>query len=131
MSTGLDVTQQPARDFAGFDDGHPGENPNYGWNRASVQSRSRRGMKPPVTPSDLIMPNGLGTPRMLATCVAMAGIISALYVWIPLIFLNVFVPISGLTYSHTLVLAFVGLTLFLYLGGSRETRRDRDLAARL
>ncbi len=114
-----------------FDEGMPGENPNKGWNRASIQYRSRRAYKPPVTVDDLVMPNGLGTLRMFWSCVLMAGIITALYVWIPIIFLNTFVPISGLTYALALGLAFLSLTAFLYFGGARETRRDRDLAGRL
>jgi hypothetical protein len=114
-----------------FDEGMPGEDPNYGWNRASVQYRSRRSYKPAVKAEDLVMPNGLGTLRMFGTCALMAGIMTLLYVWIPLIFLNTFVPISGLTYALALGLAVLGITTFLYLAGSRETRRDRDLAARL
>jgi len=116
--------------IVGFDDGHPGENPSYGWNRASVQYRSRRGVKP-VTPNDLIMPSGLGNLRMFGTCAAMGGIISVLYVWIPLIVLNVFVPISSLTYAAVMSTALVGITLFMYFAGARETRRDRELATRL
>ena len=117
--------------MAGFDEGQPGEHPNYGWNRASVQYKSRRGFQPPVRMEDLVMPNGLGTARMLWSCVLMAGMMTALYVWIPLWFLMTFVPISGLTYALTIGLAFVGITLLLYFGGARETRRDRDLASRL
>ncbi len=117
--------------ISGFDEGHPGENPNYGWNRASVQYKSRRGLKRPVTAADLLMPNGLGNVRMLLTCIAMGSIITLLYVWIPLIFLNVFVPISGLTYGAALGTALVGVTLFLYVAGARETHRDRELATRL
>jgi hypothetical protein len=117
--------------MAGFDEGVPGEDPNSGWNRASIQYRSRRPYKPDLKTEDLIMPNGLGTVRMLRTCVLMAGAMTALYVWIPLIFLNTFVPISGLTYALTLGLAVLSITLFLYFAGSRETRRDRELASRL
>ena len=117
--------------MTGFDEGHHGEDPNYGWNRASVQYRSRRAYKPPVKAEDLVMPNGLGTVRMLRTCVLMAGIMTLLYVWIPLIFLNIFVPISGVTYATVLAGALLGLTLFLYFAGSRETQRDRELASRL
>jgi hypothetical protein len=117
--------------IVGFDEGHPGEDPNYGWNRASVQYKSRRGHKPPVTADDLIMPNGLGNARMLRTCFLMAGIMTLLYVWIPLMIFNHWVPISGVTYALTLGLALLSITLFLYFAGARETRRDRELAARL
>jgi hypothetical protein len=117
--------------MAGFDEGPPGEQPNYGWTRASVQYTSRRGYKPPVRMEDLVMPNGLGTARMLWACVLMAGMMTALYVWIPLWFLITFVPISGFTYGLTLGLAFLGILCLLYFGGARETRRDREIATRL
>lgn len=114
-----------------FDEGLPGENPNKGWNRASIQYRSRSAYKPALKIDDLVMPNGLGTLRMLGTCALMAGIMTALYVWIPLWFLITFVPISGLTYSLVLGLSFLAILSFLYFGGARETRRDRELASRL
>ena len=109
----------------------PGEDPNYGWNRASVQFRSRRAYTPSVKAEDLLMPNGLGNLRMLGTCALMAGMITLMYVWIPLICLNVFVPLSGLTYGMSLGGILLGLTLFLYFAGTRETQRDRELATRL
>jgi hypothetical protein len=114
-----------------FDEGLPGEDPNYGWNRASIQYRSRRFYAPSVKAEDLLLPNGLGNLRMLWTCLLMAGMMTLLYVWIPLIFLNVFVPISGLTYGVSLGGIVLGLTLLLYGAGTRETRRDRELATRL
>lgn len=114
-----------------FDEGMPGENPNKGWNRASIQYKSRRAYKPNVTTQDLIMPGGLGNLRMFRSCVLMGGIVTVLYVWIPLWFLITFVPISSLTYALVLGLAFLSITAFLYLAGSRETRRERDLATRL
>ncbi len=114
-----------------FDEGMPGEDPNKGWNRASIQYRSRRAYKPNVKIDDLVMPSGLGNARMFGTCVLMAGIMTALYVWIPLWFLITFVPISGLTYALTMGLSYVVILGLLYFGGSRETRRDRELARRL
>jgi membrane associated rhomboid family serine protease len=114
-----------------FDEGLPGEDPNYGWNRASVQYRSRRAYKPAVRAEDLLMPNGLGNVRMLGTCLLMAGMMTLMYVWIPLIFFNVFVPISGVTYAAALGGVLLAITTFLYVAGTRETRRDRELATRL
>jgi peptidoglycan biosynthesis protein MviN/MurJ (putative lipid II flippase) len=114
-----------------FDEGMPGEDPNKGWNRASIQYKSRRAYKPNLKMEDLVMPNGLGNARMFGTCVLMGGIMTALYVWIPLWFLITFVPISSLTYALVLGVGFCTITLFLYLAGSRETRRDRELARRL
>jgi hypothetical protein len=78
-----------------------------------------------------MMPNGLGTLRMLRSCVLMAGMMTVMYVWIPLWFLMTWVPISALTYALTLGVAFLAILSLLYFGGSRETRRDRDLARRL
>jgi hypothetical protein len=114
-----------------FDEGLPGENPNYGWNRASIQYRSRRPYKSSVKAEDLLMPNGLGTFQMLWTCFLMAGMITLMYVWIPLIFVNVWVPFGGTTYAAAVGGILLALTLFLYMAGTRETRRDRDLATRL
>ena|SRR6188472_2471572 len=114
-----------------FDEGMPGEDPNYGWNRASIQFKSRRAYKGAIPIDNLIMPNGLGTLRMLRSCVLMAGIMTVLYVWIPLIVANTFLAVGGLAYALTLGLAFLSITAFLYFGGARETRRDRDLASRL
>jgi len=114
-----------------FDEGVPGEHPNKGWNRASIQFKSRRPYKPDLKIEDLVMPSGLGTLRMLRSCVVMAGIMTVLYVWIPLWLLITWVPISDLTYALTLGLAFLAFLSLLYFGGARETRRDRDLATRL
>jgi membrane associated rhomboid family serine protease len=114
-----------------FDEGMPGEDPNYGWNRASVQYKSRRPYKPTVKAEDLVMPNGLGNARMFGTCFLMGAILTLLYVWIPLIFLNVFVPLGGTAYAAAIGGALLALTLFLYAAGTRETQRDRELATRL
>jgi hypothetical protein len=114
-----------------FDDDMPGERPTRGWNRASVQYRSQKLRKPDVKLEDLILPNGLGNGRMLWTCFLMAGMMTLLYVWIPLIFLNVFVPLSGVTYAAAMGGGVLVITAILYAAGSRETRRERELAARL
>jgi hypothetical protein len=102
-----------------------------GWERASIGFGTRKSYKPNMRPEDLVMPNGLGNMRMLGMCAVMGSIITVLYVWIPLMFLNVFVPISGLTYAVTLGTALLSVITFLYASGTRETRRDRELATRL
>jgi membrane associated rhomboid family serine protease len=114
-----------------FDDGMPYEDPNKGWNRASIQYKSRGPYKPSIKAENLVMPNGLGNARMLGTCLIMGAIMTALYVWIPVIFLNVFVPLGGTAYAAVIGGALLGLTLFLYVAGTRETQRDRELATRL
>ena len=107
------------------------KDPRRGWNRAAIQYRSATLRKPNVTLDDLLLPNGLGNLRMLWTCTMMAGIMTVLYVWIPLLFLNVFVPLSGPVYAGVLGGALLLLTAFLYIAGTRESRRERELATRL
>ena len=105
--------------------------PAKGWNRASISYRSRKSYKPNVRAEDLVMPNGLGNLRMFGTSAAMALMMTALYVWVPLYLVHFFVPMTGPWYPGALAGAFVCLTAFLYFGGARETKRDRELAARL
>ena len=92
---------------------------------------SRGPYRPNMRAEDLLMPSGRGNFRMLAMSAGMALIITVLYVWTPLFFLNVWVPLNGAVYGGVLGGAVVGLTTFIYCFGARETRRDRDLAARL
>ena len=116
----------------GFDDGMAADKDSRrGWNRAAIQYRSAKPYKPNIKIDDLLMPSGLGNFRMFRTCVLMAAAMSVLYVWIPLRIFKFFVPISGVAYAATMGGAFLILTAFLYLWGTRETRRDRELATRL
>jgi hypothetical protein len=68
---------------------------------------------------------------MLRHCFAMALMMSVLYVWTPTTLINVFVPIRGLVYAATMGGSVAVLTLLLYVWGAHETRRDRELAAKL
>jgi hypothetical protein len=61
----------------------------------------------------------------------MALMMTVLYVWTALFFVNVWVPLSGPLYGGVLGGAVVTFTLMLYFFGARETRRDRELASRL
>jgi hypothetical protein len=45
--------------------------------------------------------------------------------------LNFFVEVRGLVMASTLAVAFMAMTIGLYLWGSIETQRDRELGARL
>ncbi len=45
--------------------------------------------------------------------------------------LNVFVHLSGPIYAAALGGSLILLTAFLYVAGTRETRRERELATRL
>jgi hypothetical protein len=99
-----------------------------GWNRLSITRKSGR---PPLTPEDLLLPSGLGGRRMFVECAGMALISTALYVWVPAMLVNFFVPVSGLVLVSILAGAFFVLTVGLYLWGTVETQRDRELASRL
>jgi hypothetical protein len=104
---------------------------NRGWNRLSIRENSRKAGRPPMQPGDLLLPSGLGNRRMLASCAAMSGMSTLLYVWVPLMLLNFFVDVSGLVMVFALGGAFMALTVGLYLWGTIETQRDRELGARL
>src|SRR6266508_451281 len=109
----------------------PNEDPNKGWNRASIQYKSRRPYEPSISAEDLLMPSGFGSFRMLWMSAFMALCVTLLYFWTLLFLLNVFVPLSGEVYGAVLASALVVFTLFFYILGTHETRRDRELAARL
>ena len=68
---------------------------------------------------------------MLVSCAGMSAISALLYVWVPLMLLNFFVDVSGFVMVLGLVGAFVAFTAGLYLWGTIETQRDRELGARL
>ena len=90
-----------------------GKDSRRGWNRAVIQHRSSKLRQPNVTIADLTLPNGLGNFRMFRTCAMMAGIMTVLYVWVPLMVLNVFVHLSGPIYAAALGGSLILLTAFL------------------
>jgi hypothetical protein len=99
-----------------------------GWNRLSI---TRKSGGPPLTPDDLLLPSGLGSRRMFVQCAGMALLSTALYVWVPAMLVNFFVPVSGLVMVAILAGAFFVMTVGLYLWGTVETQRDRELGSRL
>jgi hypothetical protein len=99
-----------------------------GWNRLSI---TRKSGAPPLKPDDLMLPSGLGNLRMLLSCAGMSLISTVLYVWVPAMLVNFFVPINGPVMAGILVGAFLTFTVSLYLWGSIETQRDRELGLRL
>src|SRR6266542_2505261 len=101
---------------------------NKGWNRLSI---TRRNAVPQIRPEDLLLPSGLGNLRMLVSCTGMGLLMTILYVWVPLMLVEFFVSIGGTLFVAVLAAAFVALSLGLYLWGTIETQRDRDLAGRL
>jgi hypothetical protein len=104
---------------------------NRGWNRLSIKENSRKSGGPTIRPDDLLLPSGLGNLRMLASCAGMSAISALLYVWVPLMLVNFFVDVPGIVVVAALVGAFIALTTGLYLWGTIETQRDRELGARL
>ena len=99
-----------------------------GWNRLSI---TRRNIPAPLRPEDLLLPSGLGNLRMLASCAAMGALATVLYVWVPLMLVNFFVPIGSTIFVAILAAALVTISLGLYLWGTIETQHDRELAGRL
>jgi hypothetical protein len=102
-----------------------------GWNRASIRFWSRSDPGAPVRPDDLLLPNGLGNARLLASCGGMGLIVTALYVWVPLMLVGFFTTIGGAIFVAVLASAFVTFTVGLYAWATIETQRDRELAGRL
>ena len=68
---------------------------------------------------------------MLRHCAVMTVIMTVLYVWIPMTLVNVLAQIRGALYAGLIGGACVALTVALYFWGTLETKRDRELAARL
>jgi hypothetical protein len=99
-----------------------------GWNRLSI---TRRNVAPQVRPEDLLLPSGLGNFRMLVSCAGMGLLATFLYVWVPMMLVQFFVPIGGAVFVALLAAGFVVLSLGLYFWGTIETQHDRDLAGRL
>jgi hypothetical protein len=99
-----------------------------GWNRLSI---TRKSGGPPLTPDDLLLPGGLGNLRMLVSCAGMGLLSTVLYIWVPAMLVNFFIPISGAVMAAVLAGAFITITTSLYLWGSFETQRDRELGFRL
>ena len=114
-----------------FDDDMIDAKDRRGWNRAVIQYRSAKLRQPNVTIADLTLPNGLGNLRMLRACVMMAGMMTVLYIWVPLMIVNFFVTLSGPVYVAALGASVLLLAASLYVAGTRETRRERELATRL
>jgi hypothetical protein len=105
--------------------------PYKGFNRASVIFGSRKAVQPRLRPQDLLTHSGFGNARLAGACAVMALSMTLLYVWPILFFVNFWVPLQGQTYIGVLVGAMLAFLLFLYFAGACETRRDRELAARL
>jgi hypothetical protein len=103
--------------------------PYDGWNRESIVMASRKPYRPRIRAEDLLTPSGLGNVRMAGMCVVMAVCLVLPYIWPVLFVVNLAVPMDGLVLSS--ILGAFAFFVFFYFAGARETRRDRELAARL
>lgn len=63
-------------------------------------------------------------------CLVMGISATLLYIWPVVFVVNLAFPL-GHVFNVILLLAILTFTLFLYFAGARETRRDRELAARM
>ena len=105
--------------------------PYKGFSRASIVMSSRKPYRPNIRAEDLLTPSGLGNFRMAGMCVVMAICMVLLYIWPVLFVVNLAAPMDGLLFSSILGTFALAFFVFLYFAGTRETRRDRELAARL
>jgi len=105
--------------------------PYEGFSRASIVMASRKPYRPNIRAEDLLTPSGLGNVRMAGMCVVMAICCVLLYIWPVLFVVNLAVPMDGLLFVSILGAFAFATFVFLYFAGTRETRRDRELAARL
>ena len=64
-------------------------------------------------------------------CVVMAICLVLLYIWPVLFVVNLAVPMDGRLFGSILAVIALAFFVFLYFAGTRETRRDRELAAKL
>jgi hypothetical protein len=68
---------------------------------------------------------------MAGMCVVMAICLVLLYIWPVLFVVSLAAPMDGRLFSSILGGFAFAFFVFLYFAGARETRRDRELAARL
>jgi hypothetical protein len=101
-----------------------------GWDRASIALGSKKPYRPDVGAEDLLLPNEAGRLGTLWRCAVSALRVTALYVFVPLLILNLFVPL-GPWLGVALVVCLPVLTIVLYRFSSHETRRLRRLAREL
>lgn len=110
--------------------GDDGMGDTRGWDRASIAFKSRAPYHPQVAQRDLLLPNEAGALKTLGLCAASAFAMTILYVFFPLVMLNIFVPL-GPWFGVVLFGSFPGLLVFLFLFSRHETRRLRHLAQEL
>jgi hypothetical protein len=107
-----------------------GHDDRKGWDRASIANRSAKPYKPNISQRDLTLPNEASKLRALAMCAVCAFAMTVLYVLIPLSIVSVFLDV-GRWLALILVVAFIGLTGFLFYVSVREDRELRVLAREL
>jgi Flp pilus assembly protein TadB len=109
--------------------GEDGFDETRGWDRASIALRSRKPYVPDIRRDDLLLPNETGRLRTLGLCLICAFGITIL-LGFPLLAFALFVPL-GRWFFVSLGGAFLGVTVLLFLGSTRETRQLRRLAREL
>jgi hypothetical protein len=99
-----------------------------GWNRVSIACKSRKPYRPNIGEGDLIVPRDPSRLRTLAICLACGACLTALYLWVPLMIVNVFAPLpSGAWYGGALGAGLLATTLSLYAFSRHEDRQSREL----
>jgi len=109
------------------DDGH-GE--NKAWDRASIAFRSKKPYRPDIGAADLLVPNEAGRFGTFWRCAVCAFCMTALYVFLPLLIINIFVGL-GPWIGPALLVSFAVMTVALYLVSRHETGRLQRLARQL
>jgi hypothetical protein len=105
------------------DEALSGEQPNKGWNRASIVFWSRKPYRPSIRKEDRALPLHLGGLRLVGSAMAAGASLTAFLVWMPLFFVSVFTGLGMATFVAVLAGAFVVLSCALYFLVVREKRR--------
>jgi hypothetical protein len=105
-----------------LDEALPGEQPNKGWNRASIVFWSRKPYRPRVRREDLVLPTHLAGVRLLASCLLPAFSLTAFAVWTPLFFVTIFTGLSMTAFVAIMGGAFLVVTWALYVWVARAAR---------
>src|SRR6476619_601819 len=101
------------------DEALPREQPNKGWNRASIEFWSRKPYRPRARRGDLKLPTHLSGLRLLASCITPAFCLTAFAVWTPLFFVSIFSGLSMTAFVAIMGGAFAVLTCALYVWVAR------------
>ena len=110
--------------------GDDGFGDTRGWDRASIAYNTRKPYRPDVSQADLLLPNEAGKLRALWFCSVSAVAMPILYVFVPLLIVNIFVPLGAL-FEAVLCVSLLGLIIVLFVFSVHETGQLRRLAKEL